>query len=508
MLWQTPAGHVRLSLCSLSFNMRKIILARHLFMYKSCSADCLKTVSKCSTVETSMSLGMTNPPPLRPENCFSFRKVSFTFPRRDPVRILQHCSQTFFRIFLTMYPDMYVRTFFSTVFSCSLGNMNATFIRVALSPSWCCTGSGMSCRGKGSTCGVLPMASRLTKNFSPSSRQLLVLLCLSTASTIAWRKKRRKCLGSGLSMCPPLPLTTENKFSIQSWLRRLVIRYLRLCVLWSSSHSCSRLWIEIFQPVMHGNFRELPDSRDSSHNKVLWRNSLWPEVWLNECRMLWLLVKLLLLKVLNSLSMCSTNSAVSIAAGSKAFKVTIVEMPAATLCDNTCVAYRTFRLANAGRSICFLVSFGAIRTLFVESTWKNWRIYPHSMSLPFLAKPLFFRLFLILLMRWGGSYIRNILLSPCQKYGLSSETPRAFTAFTLFDPWSQTTVLTSSPNSVTWLMHCRSSDFSRSPLIGPLDKKYPTGCFQGWHKPRTMKTVAWLATKCVLWSPKSSTPST
>ena len=61
---------------------------------------------------------------------------------------------------------MCARTFFSAVLSCSLLTTNARLIIVALSPkkTWLCF--GMSSSGeRSSTWGILPMASRLSKNW-------------------------------------------------------------------------------------------------------------------------------------------------------------------------------------------------------------------------------------------------------------------------------------------------------------------------------------------------------
>ena len=303
---------------------------------------------------------MTSSLSLKPEYCFSFQNTSLLFSCRDPVRTPQHCPQTFFFVFFWQCSQiifMCVKTFFPAVSSCSLGSMNARLINLALSVSWYCNDSGMCRRGERSTCGVLPMASRLSKNCSPSSMQLLDA------------KRGGKYLRSGLSMRSPLPLTMENKLSVQSWLRWQVFQVVDA--------------VELFPKLQQASDRNLPTSHawqflwTSKHRGFQAQQGLVKKFFVTrdvlKCRMFKFLVKLLLLNVLHSLSMHSTNTAVLFVAGFKAPKVTIVETPTATLCDTPGSWIKPSD--SQSRNLCFNTN-GAVTGGLMNMQWTTG--WPHA----------------------------------------------------------------------------------------------------------------------------------
>lgn len=83
------------------------------------------------------------------------------------------------------------------------------------------------------------------------------------------------------------------------------------------------------------------------------------------------------------------------------------------------------------------------------------------------------------------------ILSPCLPFSRITNT-----RFFILNPISN--IFPSTVNN----------DFSKSPLIGPLDKTYPSACFQVSSSPETANTMAWCAAWLDLWLPKSSNRST
>ena len=94
---------------------------------------------------------------------------------------------------------------------------------------------------------------RSSRTLSISVWQLLAALGRSLSTTTCRNAARNWC-GSGLSPCLCLLRITENIFSKQSWLSRLVSKNLKSWFALKSAQSKSRLLIEIFHPFKHGNF--------------------------------------------------------------------------------------------------------------------------------------------------------------------------------------------------------------------------------------------------------------
>ena len=107
--------------------------------------------------------------------------------------------------------------------------------------------------------------------------------------------------------------------------------------------------MSMIQPFMHGSFQFEWDCKLVSHERMCSRNSLWPEVAVKACRILWLAFQVALLKALKSWSKFSAKVAVSSASGGRTVDSTRVDKPAATVCDRTCAANLTSREAKGGR---------------------------------------------------------------------------------------------------------------------------------------------------------------
>ena len=130
----------------------------------------------------------------------------------------------------------------------------------------------------------------------------------------------------------------------------------------------------------------------------------------------------------------------------------------------------------------------------LQSNLKNSWMWDQEISLLSMVNPCFLKLFRIFLSRCGGSYMQKTFLPSWIKNGSSTVTPSIFSKrFLLFDPWSDTTTTTTNPICLSIVMHSKRSSFICVPDIGPLDKKYPSGCFHFSKSPFTMKTKAWLA---------------
>ena len=167
---------------------------------------------------------------------------------------------------------------------------------------------------------------------------------------------------------PPLPRITENKFSMQSWFKRLVNKKLKCSWSCNSFHRDKMLAIIILQPVKHGGLLPSQVVNSANVSDIDWRNCPWPKsseiAWPNtfELEEEWLL------QALNSLSIFSRNRAVFWASSDIDPSLLMAKMPAATEWLKTWAARLTLIGLNGGNSIWSSVNLSAMRISLLLST--------------------------------------------------------------------------------------------------------------------------------------------
>ena len=130
-------------------------------------------------------------------------------------------------------------------------------------------------------------------------------------SATTYLKASLNWIASGLSLKPPLPRMTLNRFSAKYWLSLLIKINLKSCSAFRCSYNPSSEWMHNFHPYIQGSLI-LPSGLILSRNfKLSSRNSWCLGIILNECPGLCELFSDRLLNVLKRASvfnkLCSFN---------------------------------------------------------------------------------------------------------------------------------------------------------------------------------------------------------